>query len=92
MTQLDRLSAALWILFAAMLPFELKSPLITIGPLSITNVELAMYGVIAMWAVRAGVSFRAAQCRSERSEESLADGALWLAGPKIPRRRKRFSG
>jgi len=52
MTQLDRLSAALWILFAAMLPFELKSPLITLGPLSITNVELAMYGVIGLWVLR----------------------------------------
>ncbi len=52
MARLDRLSAAMWIIFAVMLPFELKTPLITIGPLSITNVELAMYGVLAVWAVR----------------------------------------
>lgn len=50
--QLDRLSAATWILLAALLPFELKSPLITLGPLSITNVELALYAAIGVWVIR----------------------------------------
>ncbi|MBI5563945.1 MAG: O-antigen ligase family protein [Chloroflexi bacterium] len=57
-TWLDRLSAAMWIIFAVMLPFELKSPLITIAPLAITNVELTMYGAIGLWAIRVMVTRR----------------------------------
>ncbi len=57
-TQLDRLSAATWILLAALLPFELKSPLITLGPLAITNVELTLYAVIAVWASRVLIARR----------------------------------
>ncbi len=57
-TQLDRLSAATWILLAALLPFELKSPLITLGPLAITNVEVALYAVIGVWAMRVLVTRR----------------------------------
>lgn len=53
---LDRLSAALWIIVAVTLPFELKTPLVSIGPLSITNVELALYAVIAVWLARTIIS------------------------------------
>ncbi len=56
-SHLDRLSAALWIILAVTLPFELKTPLVSIGPLAITNVELVLYGVIALWIVRT-ISFR----------------------------------
>ena len=49
---LDRLSAALWITLAVTLPFELKTPLVSIGPLAITNVELVLYAVVGLWAAR----------------------------------------
>ena len=58
MARLERLSAAVWIIFAAVLPFELKTPLITLGPLSITNVEVALYGVIGLWIARVIVTRR----------------------------------
>lgn len=58
MARLERLSAAVWIIFAAVLPFELKTPLITLGPLSITNVEVALYGVIGLWIARVIVARR----------------------------------
>jgi len=56
MARLERLSAALWILMAAVLPFELKTPLITVGPLALTNVELALYAVIGVWVVRVALT------------------------------------
>ena len=37
---------------AASLPFELRVPLLQLGPLSITNVEAVLYLALAAWAVR----------------------------------------
>ena len=36
-------------LFAAVLPFELKTALVTLGPITITNVEAILYALIAWW-------------------------------------------
>ena len=38
-------------LFAAALPFELKNPIVSLGPIVITNVEIILYALIAWWSV-----------------------------------------
>lgn len=36
-------------LFAAALPVELKTPIVSLGPIAITNVELLLYALIVWW-------------------------------------------
>jgi hypothetical protein len=36
---------------ALILPFELKTPLITVGPIVITNVEAMLYATVAVWGL-----------------------------------------
>jgi hypothetical protein len=36
-------------LFAALLPFELKTPIVSLGPIVITNVEVLLYALIGWW-------------------------------------------
>ncbi len=36
-------------LLAALLPFELKTPIVTLGPIVLTNVEGLLYAVIVLW-------------------------------------------
>ncbi|CAG0932865.1 hypothetical protein TFLX_02808 [Thermoflexales bacterium] len=38
-------------LFAALLPFELKTPLVTLDPIVLTNVEVLLYALIVWWIV-----------------------------------------
>jgi hypothetical protein len=50
---LNHLCYVLIALLAAMLPFELRTPLLQLGPLSVTNVEVVLYLALAVWVVRA---------------------------------------
>jgi hypothetical protein len=48
----QRLSRWPWLalaLFAALLPFELKTPIVSLGPIVITNVEVLLYALIMWW-------------------------------------------
>ena len=45
------LSLWLIVLLAASLPFELRTPLLQLGPLAITNVEAVLYLALGAWAV-----------------------------------------
>jgi hypothetical protein len=36
-------------LFAMLLPFELKIPIVTLGPIVLTNVEVLLYALIVLW-------------------------------------------
>lgn len=36
-------------LFALLLPFELKTPIVTLGPIVLTNVEVLLYALIVVW-------------------------------------------
>lgn len=47
----DRRGLVVLGLLAALLPFELKTPLFFVGPLAITNTELAIYLAIAVWGI-----------------------------------------
>ncbi len=47
----SHLSESLLLLLALILPFELKSPLWTIGALEITNVELVWYLLLFVWGI-----------------------------------------
>lgn len=47
----DRWGLAVLGVLAAALPFELKTPLFFVGPLAITNTELAIYLVIVVWGI-----------------------------------------
>ncbi len=49
--------AALTIL-AGLLPFELKTPIVSLGPFSITSVELALYLTLLIWAVSRAITRR----------------------------------
>lgn len=59
-------------LFAALLPFELKTPIVSLGPIVITNVEGVLYALIVVW----GFSV----LRARRIHWSLAHSAVlvWL--------------
>ena len=46
------------VLLAALLPFELRQPLLTLGPLSITNVEAALYLTLLVWLISVLVNRR----------------------------------
>jgi hypothetical protein len=50
---LNHLCYVLIAILAAMLPFELRTPLLQLGPLSVTNVEVVLYLALAVWVVRA---------------------------------------
>ena len=50
----QRLSKIQWIglaIVAILLPFELKNPIVTLGPIVITDVEAILYAVIFLWVV-----------------------------------------
>jgi hypothetical protein len=51
----NRLARALFVLLAAVLPFEL--PLFRLGPLEITTVELVLYAALAAWAIALAMAF-----------------------------------
>jgi hypothetical protein len=44
----------LLLLLAAMLPFELKTPVASAGPFAVTNVELVLYLGVAVWLSSTG--------------------------------------
>ena len=50
-TPLDTCGLAALGLLAALLPFELTQPVLSLGPVGVTNVELALYLVLMVWAV-----------------------------------------
>ena len=60
-------------LLAALLPFELTQPLLSLGPVAVTNVELALYLVLLVWVV--------IWVRGPRSAWTGVHGAVaaWLA-------------
>lgn len=45
----ERAGMAALAAIAALLPFELKTPILIAGPLAITNTELALYFALALW-------------------------------------------
>ena len=47
---LDACGLAALGLLAALLPFELTQPALSVGPIGVTNVELALYLVLMVWA------------------------------------------
>ena len=47
---LDACGLAALGLLAALLPFELTQPVLSLGPIGVTNVELALYLVLMVWA------------------------------------------
>jgi hypothetical protein len=49
-SRLERLALAALLLLGLLLPFELKEPLLRLGPPAVTNVELALYLALAAWA------------------------------------------
>ena len=48
---LSRLQVLGLMILAATLPFELKAPLVSFGPIAITNVEAILYLVIMLWLI-----------------------------------------
>jgi hypothetical protein len=44
-----RAASLLLLCLVAMAPFELKTPVVSIGPLSVTNVELVLYLAVLVW-------------------------------------------
>jgi hypothetical protein len=71
----QRASRLSWLglaLFAAVLPFELKTALVTFGPIAITNVEAILYALIA-WGIFSVL-------RARRIHWTLAHSAVlaWL--------------
>jgi len=55
---IERIGFAWLVILAALLPFELKSPIASLGPLAITNVEFVLYLVLAIWAISRIISRR----------------------------------
>ncbi len=72
-TPLDTWGLAALGLLAALLPFELTQPVLSLGPVGVTNVELALYLVLMVWAV--------IWLRGRRSVWTMVHGtvAAWLA-------------
>ena len=72
-TALDTCGLAALGLLATLLPFELTQPVLSLGPVVVTNVELALYFVLMVWAV--------IWLRGRRSRWTLVHGAVatWLA-------------
>ena len=60
-------------LLAVLLPFELTQPVLSLGPVGVTNVELALYLVLMVWAI--------IWLRGRRSVWTLVHSAVaaWLA-------------
>ena len=57
-SRLDRVRLAALTILAALLPFELKTPIVTFGPLAITNVELALYIALLIWSASRALTRR----------------------------------
>ncbi len=53
MHRLDRIGVGLLMILAALLPFELTNPIASLGPIVITDVELALYLVLGVWIIAA---------------------------------------
>ena len=70
---LDTCGLAALGLLAALLPFELTQPVLSLGPVAVTNVEVALYLVLVVWAV--------IWLRGRRSDWTAVHGAVaaWLA-------------
>ena len=47
--RLSQLQLIVLALLALLLPFELKTPIVSPGPIAITNVEVILYAVIVLW-------------------------------------------
>jgi len=47
----SRLQLITLALLALVLPFELKTPIVSLGPIAITNVEAILYAVIVLWVI-----------------------------------------
>ncbi len=54
---------------AAVLPFELKNPMLSAGPFEITTVEMALYLVIAIWFLWKGTS--RISSKQEQTQETM---------------------
>jgi hypothetical protein len=52
MRNLSRFQLIALIILAFALPFELKTPIGSLGPIVITNIEVILYAVIVLWIVR----------------------------------------
>ena len=77
---LERAAFGALVALALSLPFELKTPLVAVGPLSITNVELVMYVAVALWGARTTLSvFAPRRSRKAPCLWSIAASALVLA-------------
>jgi hypothetical protein len=50
-SHLSRLQLITLALLAVALPFELKTPIVSLGPMVITNVEAILYALIVLWIV-----------------------------------------
>ena len=72
-TPLDACGLAALGLLAALLPFELTQPVLSLGPVGVTSVELALYLVLMVWAV--------IWLRGPRAMWTVVHGAVaaWLA-------------
>ena len=72
-TPLDTWGLAALGLLATFLPFELTQPVLSLGPVAVTNVELVLYLVLMVWAV--------IWLRGRRSAWTAVHGAVaaWLA-------------
>lgn len=55
---IERIGFAWLVILAALLPFELKSPIASLGLLVITNVEFVLYLVLAAWVISRIISRR----------------------------------
>ena len=74
---LRRLTLLSLILLALQLPFELQRPLLQLGPLALTNVELPLYLALS-WPCCGGS--RRARPRPPAPTLWIVLGALFLAG------------
>jgi O-antigen ligase len=69
----DRLAFAGLLILAALLPFELTRPLLVLGPISLSSVEVILYFAIALWLIT-----RLATRRTHWTHLHSA-AAIWIA-------------
>ena len=49
--QIDRLALGCLLILAALLPYELSRPIVVLGPINLSSVEMVLYILIAVWLI-----------------------------------------
>ncbi|MFN8060815.1 MAG: O-antigen ligase family protein [Vicinamibacterales bacterium] len=68
----------LLVILGAVLPFEIRFPVVQIGPLSVTNVEVVLYATLACWA--ASMAGRALRALSASPSSPVGSLVVGIAG------------